>query len=156
VRLFAAISAYLVSMVLANASVGYFGPWISPINSFLLIGMDLALRDWLHVRVSSWMMGLIIIVAGLLTLALNAAPPAIAIASSVAFVCAAVADWLVFSHLKNHPWLVRSNGSNIAGAAVDSIIFPTMAFGALMPGIVALQFFAKVGGGALWSWLLRR
>jgi len=26
----------------------------------------------------------------------------------------------------------------------------------LMPHIIALQFIAKVGGGALWAWSLRR
>jgi len=39
---------------------------------------------------------------------------------------------------------------------VDSLIFPTLAFGALMPHIVAMQFVAKVAGGALWSWLLNK
>lgn len=155
-KLIAAIVAYLVSMVLANASIGHFGPWVSPINSFVLIGMDLALRDWLHVRLRPVAMGAIIMAAGMLTWTLNAAPPAIAIASSVAFVCAALVDWGVFSRMANHPWLVRSNASNVAGAAVDSLIFPTLAFGVLMPGIVALQFCAKVAGGALWAWVLRR
>ena len=53
-------------------------------------------------------------------------------------------------------WLRRANGSNVAGAAVDSLLFPTLAFGVLMPHIVALQFVAKVAGGALWSWALAR
>lgn len=48
-------------------------------------------------------------------------------------------------------WLFRANGSNVAGAAVDSLIFPTLAFGALMPHIVAMQFVAKVAGGAIWA-----
>jgi uncharacterized PurR-regulated membrane protein YhhQ (DUF165 family) len=50
----------------------------------------------------------------------------------------------------------RANGSNMAGAAVDSLIFPTLAFGALMPHIVLLQFVAKVAGGAIWAALLAR
>jgi hypothetical protein len=39
---------------------------------------------------------------------------------------------------------------------VDSLIFPTLAFGVLMPHIVALQFAAKVAGGAIWASLLQR
>jgi hypothetical protein len=39
---------------------------------------------------------------------------------------------------------------------VDSLLFPTIAFGALMPHIVAMQFVAKVAGGAVWTWLLGR
>lgn len=44
----------------------------------------------------------------------------------------------------------------MAGAAVDSLIFPTLAFGALMPHIVLLQFVAKVAGGAMWAALFAR
>jgi hypothetical protein len=46
--------------------------------------------------------------------------------------------------------------SNVAGAAVDSLIFPTLAFGALMPAIVLAQFAAKVAGGAVWAYLMSR
>jgi hypothetical protein len=35
----------------------------------------------------------------------------------------------------------------VAGAAVDSLLFPTLAFGVLMPGIVLAQFVAKIAGG---------
>jgi hypothetical protein len=78
----------------------------------------------------------------------------IAVASTVAFTAAALVDWAVFARLPGS-WLRRSNASNVAGAAVDSLIFPTLAFGALMPQIVLLQFAAKVAGGAVWSYLLR-
>lgn len=72
-----------------------------------------------------------------------------------AFILAASADWLMYVLLRDRPWLVRSNGSNIVGAAVDSIVFPTMAFGAFLPAVIFLQFVAKVGGGAVWSLLMR-
>jgi uncharacterized PurR-regulated membrane protein YhhQ (DUF165 family) len=52
--------------------------------------------------------------------------------------------------------MFRANGSNMTGAAVDSLLFPTIAFGALMPHIVVMQFVAKVAGGALWAWLIGR
>jgi len=51
--LLTAISIYASAMVLANLSVAAFGPSISPINAFILIGLDLALRDWLHVRLKT-------------------------------------------------------------------------------------------------------
>jgi uncharacterized PurR-regulated membrane protein YhhQ (DUF165 family) len=153
---FIAASIYALAMIAANASVAYFGPWISPLNSFVLIGLDLALRDWLHMRINRWQMAALIIASGFLTWLLNAAPPQIAIASAVSFVAAASVDWATFSALWRKPWLVRSNGSNVAGAAVDSVLFPTLAFGVLMPHIIVLQFVAKVGGGALWAWILGR
>ncbi len=150
-----AIVIYAAAMTLANLSVAAFGPAISPLNAFFLIGLDLALRDWLHVRLRAWQMLALIVAAGALTFLLNPAAGKIAVASSVAFTAAALVDWATFARLRGS-WLMRANGSNVVGAAVDSLIFPTLAFGVLMPHIVALQFAAKVAGGALWAWALAR
>lgn len=150
-----AIAAYAAAMIFANLTVSAFGPWVSPINAFVLIGLDLALRDWLHVRLRQWEMGLLIGLTGVLTWVLNPAAGQIAIASSLAFTAAALADWGVFVRVPGS-WLKRANVSNVAGAAVDSLVFPTIAFGALMPQIVLAQFAAKVAGGAVWAWVLRR
>lgn len=150
-----AISVYLLSMTAANLLVAQFGPVISPILAFFLIGLDLTLRDVLHVRLkASFMIGLILC-AGCLTLMLNSTAGMVAVASASAFTLAALTDWAVFCKVEGS-WLKRSNASNVAGAAVDSIVFPTIAFGALMPHIVATQFIAKVAGGTVWSWILRR
>lgn len=150
-----AVFVYAAAMTLANLSVATWGPWVSPINAFVLIGLDLALRDWLHVRLRAWQMGALIACTGLLTYALNPAAGMIAVASACAFSAAALVDWATFAKLRGS-WLFRANGSNVAGAAVDSLIFPTLAFGVLMPQIVALQFVAKVAGGAIWAALLAR
>lgn len=149
------ILIYAAAMTLANLSVAAFGPAISPVNAFVLIGLDLALRDWLHVRLRAWQMLALILAAGGLTLLLNPAAGKIALASSVAFTVAALADWAAFARLRGS-WLFRANGSNVAGAAVDSLVFPTLAFGVLMPHIVLLQFVAKVAGGAMWAWAISR
>jgi uncharacterized PurR-regulated membrane protein YhhQ (DUF165 family) len=151
----AALLIYAAAMTLANLLVARFGPVISPVNAFFLIGLDLALRDWLHVRLKAWQMGGLIAGTGFLTFALNPAAGMIAIASSVSFTAAALVDWAAFTKLRGS-WLRRANGSNVAGAAVDSLLFPTIAFGALMPHIVLMQFLAKVAGGAVWTWLLSR
>ena len=150
-----AILIYAAAMTLANLSVAAFGPAISPLTAFVLIGLDLALRDWLHIRLKAWQMLALIVAAGALTYLLNPAAGKIAVASSAAFTAAALVDWATFARLRGS-WLFRANGSNVAGAAVDSLIFPTLAFGALMPHIVALQFLAKVAGGAVWAWVLAR
>lgn len=153
--LLTAIAIYGSAMILANLSVAAFGPAISPVNAFVLIGLDLALRDWLHVRLKAWQMLALILATGFLTYLLNPAAGKIAIASACAFTAAAVVDWATFFKLKGS-WLFRANGSNVAGAAVDSLIFPTLAFGALMPHIVAMQFVAKVAGGSIWAYILNR
>lgn len=150
-----AVFVYAAAMTLANISVATWGPWVSPINAFVLIGLDLALRDWLHVRLKSWQMGALIASTGFLTYALNPAAVMIAIASAISFSASALVDWATFTRLRGS-WLFRANGSNVAGAAVDSIVFPALAFGVLMPQIVVLQFVAKVVGAAIWSLLIHK
>ena len=151
----AAILIYAAAMTVANLLIAHFGPLISPFNALFLIGLDLALRDALHVRLKAWQMGALIGCTGLLTYALNPAAGMIAVASACAFSAAAIVDWATFARLRGS-WLFRANGSNVAGAAMDSLIFPTLAFGALIPHIVVLQFVAKVAGGAIWAALLAR
>lgn len=145
------IAVYVVAMVTANLLVWWLGPWFSPINSFFLIGLDLTLRDVMQERLSRWQLAGVILVGGAITWAVNPAAKHIAIASAVAFIVSAIADWAAYTALRSRPWLIRSNGSNVVGAAVDSIIFPTLAFGSFLPHIIAMQFAAKVGGGFLWS-----
>ena len=150
-----ALVIYASSMILANLLVSTFGPSITPINAFLLIGLDLTLRDWLHFRLKTWQMGCLIVGTGGLTYLLNPAAGVIAVASAIAFLVAALVDWAVFMKTTGS-WIKRANVSNTAGAAVDSLLFPTIAFGVLMPEIVALQFVAKVAGGAVWSYVLEK
>lgn len=152
------VLVYLAAIVAANFSVATFGPAVTPVNAFFLIALDLVCRDRLH---DAWQRrGLVVKMAGLIaaggliSYALNPATGQIAIASSVAFVLAGLADALTYDRLIRHPWLLRSNGSNVVGAAVDSLVFPTLAFGVLMPGIVLAQFAAKMLGGLFWSLVL--
>lgn len=153
------VIVYLAALVSANLSIAYFGPWVSPINAFLLIGLDLSLRDKLHEHWKDHLwpkMFALISVAGAISFALNPAAINIAAASVIAFIAAGLVDAFIYQRLVAKRWLVKSNASNAAGAAVDSLIFPTIAFGSLMPAIVLFQFAAKVAGGALWSWVLRK
>ena len=84
-----AILIYAAAMTLANLSIAHFGPWVSPINAFVLIGLDLALRDWLHMRLKAWQMLVLIGASGVLTYALNPSAQHIVIASAAAFTLAA-------------------------------------------------------------------
>mgnify|MGYP003346688969 CR=1 FL=1 len=150
---------FIAALVLANLLVAWFGPWFSVFNSFLLIGLDLSIRDKLH---DTWQthlpikMGGLILVASGISYLLNPVTGMIAIASFVAFALSMVADTLAYHFLRQKQWFIRSNGSNLVGAGVDSLVFPTIAFGGLIPEIVALQFISKVGGGFVWSFALRR
>jgi uncharacterized PurR-regulated membrane protein YhhQ (DUF165 family) len=159
-----AILIYAAAMTVANLTIAHFGPWVSPINAFVLIGLDLALRDWLHVRLRAWQMLALIGASGVLTYALNPSAQHIVIASAAAFTLAALVDWQAFSRLSGS-WLRRSLGSNVVGAVVDTAVFSALAFVLLAPNpkplevvaqIAGLQLLAKVAGGSLWAWALAR
>lgn len=154
------IVLYLIAIVAANVSVSIFGPEISIVNAFLFIGLDLTARDGLH---ESWRgrgllgkMAVLIATGSLLSAVLNVNAAPIALASFVAFAAAGITDAVVYNVLRDKGRMVKINGSNIVSAAVDSLIFPVMAFGfpVLWP-IVIGQFMAKIAGGFVWSILLQ-
>jgi uncharacterized PurR-regulated membrane protein YhhQ (DUF165 family) len=119
---YALIAVYIAAMTTANLLVWWLGPWFSPINAFFLIGLDLTLRDVMQERLGRWQIAGVIIAGGALTWLLNPSASHIAIASATAFTVSAAVDWAVYSWLKPRPWMIRSNGSNVVGAAVDSIL----------------------------------
>ena len=92
---------------------------------------------------------------GLISYLVNPASGMIAIASCIAFTFAALADWITFQTTAGS-WFKRNFAGNSVGALIDSIIFPTIAFGGLMPAIVLAQFAAKVAGGTAWGYLINK
>ena len=145
---------YLAAIVAANVSVSLFGPGVTVVNAFLFIGFNLTARDRLH---DAWHgrnlrrnMALLILTGAALSALFGAGR--IALASFVAFALSEAVDTAVYQMLGNRAKLVQVNGSNIVSAAVDSIVFPALAFGwPLLWLVMAGQFVAKVGGGAVWS-----
>jgi len=154
------VLTFLVSIVLANLSVAYFGPPSIIFNAFILIGLDLSLRDKLHEtwhnKGLAWKMTALVVASGIVTYLLNQGAGKIAIASVIAFCGSMIVDAIVYQVLIRKSKLVKMNGSNLFSAAVDSILFPTIAFGVFMPWIILGQFAAKVGGGFIWSVILTR
>lgn len=152
------IALYLVAIVAANLSVAHFGPSAAVVNAFLFIGLDLSARDALHDlwgRRVAPRMATLIVAGSAISWLLNRDAGPIALASCVAFAAAATADTLMYTAMHRRPRLQRMNGSNIVSAAVDSLIFPALAFGLpLLWPIVLGQFVAKAAGGALWSLVL--
>ena len=154
------ITAYLFAIVAANLSIAAWGPSMAIVNAFVFIALDLTTRDALHDawrgRGLAWKMGALIAAGSLLSYALNASSGRIALASFVAFAVSACLDALVYWRLAARPQLVKMNGSNLVGAAADSLLFPTLAFGVFLPWVILGQFVAKVAGGALWALVLAR
>lgn len=151
------VALYLAAIVAANLFVAAFGPGVAVINAFLFIGLDLTARDRLH---DAWRgrrlwarMALLIAAGGAISYLLNRDAAQIAIASTVAFVVASALDALTYAALGNRSRLLRVNGSNVVGAAADSVVFPLLAGFGLGPLSIAL-FAAKVAGGFVWSLIL--
>jgi uncharacterized PurR-regulated membrane protein YhhQ (DUF165 family) len=125
------VGLYLAAIVIANITVALFGPSVVVLNAFLFIGLDLTTRDRLHEQWQTgraWKMGLLIAAGSLISWLLNRAVAPIALASCVAFALSAIADTIVYTWLHDRPWWVKVNGSNVVSAAVDSLLFPTLAF----------------------------
>jgi uncharacterized PurR-regulated membrane protein YhhQ (DUF165 family) len=142
--------------VCANLIITQFGPVMAIPVAFLFIGLDLTARDHLHEawhrRGLVWKMVLLIGTGSALSWFLNRDAGRIAIASFTAFACAGVADAIVYQLLGDRARMLKINGSNVVSAAVDSVIFPALAFGfPLLWPIMLGQFAAKTLGGAVWS-----
>ena len=153
-----AAAAFVSVMVAANLTVAHLGPWASPVIAFFFVGVSMVSRDVLH---DSWhgrsdfvlRMGAMIGAAGLLAWAINPAAGRIAIASALALVASAAVETATFSRLIHRPWMVRSNGSNLPGSIVDTVVFTTVAFGVGWPivAVMLAQGGMKVAGGFVWS-----
>ncbi|PWK05260.1 VUT family protein [Tumebacillus permanentifrigoris] len=154
------IAIYLAAIVAANLSVTYFGATSTIVNAFLFIGLDITTRDKLHEKWRGkglwWKMAALIAIGSALSFILNRDAGPVALASLTAIAASGAVDTAMYHLLRKKDTQTRVNGSNIVSAAVDSILFPTIAFGALMPGVVLGQFMSKVVGGYVWSLVLKK
>jgi hypothetical protein len=159
------VVAYLAAIVAANLSVAHWGPTAAIYNAFLFIGLDLTSRDRLHDLWRSHLlrnMAVLIAAGSLLSYAagvwLGSGPfvGRIALASCVAFGATATADAIVYHLLRNRSWYERVNQSNLAGAAVDSLVFVWLWPFGFQFTLAFTLFAAKVAGGVVWSFLMRQ
>jgi len=149
---------YLIAIVLANITTAIFGATWSIVNAFLFIGLDLTCRDKLH---EQWKdnnlfknMFILVLTGSVISYLLNINAGIIAIASFTAFLFANIVDVYIYQKLINKNKIIKINGSNMGSAFVDSLIFPTIAFGGILWTITLGQFIAKVFGGYIWSLII--
>ena len=154
------IGGYLGAAVAANITVQYFGPAAMPIIAFVMIGLDLTSRDYLHEvwqgKRLGWKMLALIGGGSVPTYLVNHDAERIAWASFLAFACAGATDAVTYALLKGRARRLKVNGSNMVSALVDSMVFPAVAFGLFNFKTVALQYVAKVAGGWVWSIILEK
>lgn len=151
------ILIYLGAIVAANLTINHFGPSATVYVAFILIGLDMTMRDSLHAKWQGkdlWSKMLLLILTGSLISALFGSGR-IAVASFAAFLSAGVMDAIVYQMLGKKSHMVKANGSNVVSALIDSGVFVTVAFG-FMPQIILLQWLAKVLGGYVWSLVTNR
>ncbi len=150
-----ALAAYAATIPAANWLIGNVGqcipdgPCLIPVgfglmapSGVLLIGAALVLRDAVH-RLLGWQWAVAAIVIGA-GLSFQFSPPALVIASVVAFALSELADLAVYAPLQRKRLALAVAASGVVGAAVDSAVFLWLAFG-------SLEFIAGQIVGKLWA-----
>ena len=97
----------------------------------------------------------VVFAAGMISFLINAESKNIAIASFTAIVISCFVDYYVFSKTKG-PWMKKSNTSNFFSGFTDSLIFPLVAFGVLIPDVMVMQWIAKFTGGHIWAIIISK
>jgi uncharacterized PurR-regulated membrane protein YhhQ (DUF165 family) len=104
-------------------------PGVMAPSGVVMIGLALVLRDLVQRRLGlRWVSAAIIAGAALSGLV---APPALVVASAVAFLLSEFADLAVYTPLQERRLMLAVLASSVVGLVVDSIVFLWLAFGSL-------------------------
>ncbi len=112
------------------------GPCLIPVapgleapSGVLTVGLALTLRDLVQRRLGlNWSVAAIAVGA---LLSASFAPPALVIASTVAFLLSEFADLAVYTPLQRRRFVIAVVASSVVGLVVDSMVFLWIAFGSL-------------------------
>ncbi|SVA57724.1 uncharacterized protein METZ01_LOCUS110578 [marine metagenome] len=99
-----------------------------------MIGLALVLRDLVQRRLGArWAIGAILAGAAL---SAALAPPALVVASSVAFLLSELVDFAIYTPLQRRRLVLAVVASGLVGLVIDSVLFLQLAFGNLdfLPG----------------------
>jgi hypothetical protein len=159
VKVASLVGVYLAAIITANVITAKYGLTASVYNAFALIGLDLITRDRLadFWGTARWRRMALLIAAGSgLSFLIAQNVQAIAEASAISFACAESGEGILYHALRRREWVQRANAAAWLGAAIDSFVFPTLAFGGVQWSINVGQFTAKTAGALLWSALIAR
>lgn len=140
---------------LVPVAPGLDGPITAP-SGVLMIGAALVLRDLLQRRLGkAWTIGAIVVGA---LLSAFVAPPALVIASMIAFLLSELADFAVYTPLQQRGLVRAVLLSSLVGLAVDSVVFLYLAFGSLnyLGGQMIGKLWMVLLALPLVHWLRRR
>jgi uncharacterized PurR-regulated membrane protein YhhQ (DUF165 family) len=137
------LAGFIACIPMANWLIGNVGitcvpdgPCLIPVapgliapSGVLMIGLALVLRDLVQRRLGRlWSVGAIVVGA---VLSGAIAPPALVVASAIAFFFSESVDFLVYTPLQNRRFVTAVIASSMAGLVVDSVIFLWLAFHSL-------------------------
>ena len=134
----------------------YVAPGLMAPSGVLMAGIALVLRDLVQRRLGVVASSLAILAGAALSALL--APPALVIASAVAFLLSEFADLGVYTPLARRGLVLAVVASGVAGLVVDSIVFLWLAFGSLdfLSGQVVGKAWMVLLSIPLVAWLRRR
>ena len=122
-----------------------FGASLMAPSGVLMIGIALALRDLVQRRLGVGYSASAVVAGAMLSAMV--APPALALASGIAFLISEFADLAVYTPLARRRLIAAVVASSLAGLVVDSVVFLWLAFG-------SLEFLAGQVVGKTWMVLL--
>ncbi len=131
-------------------------PGIMAPSGVLMIGLALVLRDLVQRRLGvGWAFGAILAGTALSALV---APPALVLASALAFLLSELADLAVYTPLQKRGLVRAVLASSLVGLVIDSAFFLWLAFGSLelLPGQVLGKLWMVLAALPLVHWLRRR
>jgi uncharacterized PurR-regulated membrane protein YhhQ (DUF165 family) len=164
------LALFILTIPAANWMIGHVGtvcvprgPCLIPVapgltapSGVLMIGLSLILRDLVQRRLGLTAAFLAILAGAVLSVAL--APPAIVVASGVAFLLSELADLAVYTPLQRRRFVAAVVLSGIAGLIVDSAAFLWIAFGSFeyLPGQIIGKAWMVLLTIPVLRWLRRR
>lgn len=166
---FLALLGFGLTIPVANWLIGHAGtvcvpqgPCLIPVapgvmapSGVLMIGLALVLRDLVQRRLGLGYAWLAILAGTLLSALL--APPALVLASAVAFLLSETVDLAVYTPLQRRNLVLAVAASGLVGLVVDSVFFLWIAFGDLgyLPGQVLGKLWMVALALPLTAWLRR-
>ncbi len=146
-----------------TACVAPHGPCVVPVapavmapSGVMMVGVALVLRDLVQRRLGSGPSALAILFGAGISAAV--APPALILASAIAFLLSEFADLAVYTPLARRRLVAAVVASSLVGLVIDSIVFLWLAFGSLefLPGQMIGKAWMVLVSIPFVAWLRRR
>ncbi|MEU5861654.1 VUT family protein [Nonomuraea sp. NPDC047529] len=156
-----ALIAYIATIPAANLAVTHLGAvpvgfgYLAPAGVYL-VGLALVLRDLS--REAAGRLAVLGAIAAGIVISYVLADPDLAVASTVAFAVAELADFVVYEPLRQRGLLIAMVASNAIGIICDSLLFLQLAFGSLeyLSGQILGKVWMTLAAVAILALLRRR